>query len=305
VGPIIVDITAPFDSSRNLHFLKLLAEKYPFLQLFPIGKTRYQTDILCAKLGRGDSPSLIVGAHHALEWITSLILLSFIEEVCDWTSRKQTLLDYDLCCLFETRSTYIVPLLNCDGVDLVQYGLSPFCPNYEELLRYNNDSCDFSQKWQANSAGVDLNHNYDALWECAKRLEPSYGIYGPGPTRFGGPCPESEPEVQALCRLIRSVPFRHVTSYHTQGEVIYWDFGGKATRNAFHMAQLLSNASGYVLDTTSGIASYGGLKDWVIDKFSIPAFTVEAGHGTNPLPLCQFNEIYEKNRELLLLLLVL
>lgn len=302
---IIVDISTPFDSNRNLHYLKLLQEKYPFLEVFSIGKTRYQKDILCARLGRGNSPSLIVGAHHALEWITSLILLTFLEEVCDYSSSKKMLLDYDLCCLLESRSLYILPLLNCDGVDLVQHGPSPTSPDYCDLLSYNDGNNDFSQNWQANSAGVDLNHNYNALWNCAKSLEPCYGINGPGPTRFGGFYPESEPEVQALCRLIRTTPFRHVTSYHSQGEVIYWDFANKASRNAFYMAQLLSDVSGYNLDTTSGISSYGGLKDWVIDELSIPSFTVEAGCGQNPLPLSQFDEIYQRNRELLLLLLVL
>lgn len=302
---IVVDSSAPFDSGKNVHFLRLLQEKYPFLKLFSIGKTRFGNDILCARLGEGECPALIVGAHHALEWITSLLLLRFLEEVCDGLAHKRALMDYDLCCLLETRSLYILPLLNCDGVDLVAHGISPSHPCYETLLAYNNGNPDFSQVWQANGAGVDLNHNYDALWQCAKSLEPCYDVFGPGPTRYGGPCPESEPEVRSLCDLIRSTRFRHVTAYHTQGEVIYWDFCGKATRKAFHIAQLLSDVSGYTLDTTSGIASYGGLKDWVIDKFSIPAFTVEAGLGKNPLPIEQFEEIYQKNRELMLLLLVL
>ena len=301
---MIVDIEAPFDSHANGQYLKALKDQYPFIDVLSAGKSVLGKDILYARLGTGKSPIFIVGAHHALEWITSLILLTFMEEFCCCAVRGAHLSDYDPRYLLETTNIYILPLLNCDGVDLVCHGAAGL-PDCAQLLRYNKGEADFSTTWQANAHGVDLNHNYDALWDAAKKLEPVHNVSGPGPTRFGGPYPESEPEVQAVCRLVRSVPFRHVTAYHTQGEVIYWDFEGKAPRGALAMAQLLSKASGYAPSTTEGIASFGGMKDWVIKEFGIPAFTVEAGHGKNPLPLTQFREIYEKNRQLLLLLTVL
>ena len=50
-----------------------------------------------------------------------------------------------------------------------------------------------------------------------------------------------------------------------------------------------------------GITSCRGFKDWFIETYDRPGFTVEIGKGTNPLPLEQFPEIYRKLRELLLL----
>ena len=41
-------------------------------------------------------------------------------------------------------------------------------------------------------------------------------------------------------------------------------------------------------------SSFAGYKDWFIQDFRRPGFTIEAGHGQNPLPLGQFDEIYGK-----------
>ncbi|MPN08938.1 Gamma-D-glutamyl-L-diamino acid endopeptidase 1 [bioreactor metagenome] len=96
---------------------------------------------------------------------------------------------------------------------------------------------------------------------------------------------------------------RHATAYHTQGEVIYWQFEKKAPKTSRPIANILSTVSGYgAQDNADGIAAFGGFKDWVIDKIGIPAFTIEAGIGKNPLPLSQFDSIYQKNLEILLLL---
>jgi len=52
--------------------------------------------------------------------------------------------------------------------------------------------------------GVDLNRNYPASWEEAKAQEEALGIFGPGPTRYGGPYPLSEPESSAMVSFTRT-----------------------------------------------------------------------------------------------------
>jgi g-D-glutamyl-meso-diaminopimelate peptidase len=42
------------------------------------------------------------------------------------------------------------------------------------------------------------------------------------------------------------------------------------------------------------IDSFAGYKDWFIQEFRKPGFTIELGSGINPLPLSQFDEIYEE-----------
>jgi g-D-glutamyl-meso-diaminopimelate peptidase len=169
------------------------------------------------------------------------------------------------------------------------------------LISWNNGSTDFSALWQANNRGVDLNHNYNAAWLLSKEAEPAYGITGPGPTRYSGTAPESEPESRTVADFTRAHNFRLVLAYHSQGQVIYWNFMGMAPPEAIVIGQQLSEASGYVLDQTTGIASYAGYKDWFIQEYRRPGYTVEVGLGRNPLPVSQFDQIYNDNLELLLL----
>ena len=46
-------------------------------------------------------------------------------------------------------------------------------------------------------------------------------------------------------------------------------------------------------------SSFAGYKDWFIQKFRRPGYTIEAGSGQNPLPIGQFDEIYRNNLPIL------
>lgn len=48
-------------------------------------------------------------------------------------------------------------------------------------------------------------------------------------------------------------------------------------------------------------SSFAGFKDWFIQNYNLPGYTIEAGLGENPLPISQFNQIYEDNVGILLL----
>ena len=67
------------------------------------------------------------------------------------------------------------------------------------------------------------------------------------------------------------------------------------------MAQIAASVSGYRAAQPQGLAGHGGFKDWFIEKTGRPGFTIEMGKGQNPLPIEQFEEIYQKAREMLLL----
>lgn len=57
------------------------------------------------------------------------------------------------------------------------------------------------------------------------------------------------------------------------------------------IARILAAASGYRLVENDGLASHGGFKDWFIEYFDRPAFTVEMGKGENPLPVGDLDRI--------------
>ncbi len=281
-----------------------LLQASPFLRSFSIGQSVGGREISVLVWGTGDKKIFINGAHHGMEWITSLLIMKMLETCCHHYANRTSVGETDFYGLFSKVTLAVCPMVNPGGVNLAICGLSEkLAPITKTRLKaYNGDSVDFS-KWQANQNGVDLNHNYDAAFYKGVFMQHKLGIYSPGPTRYSGNEPESEPESRAVADFTRSFQPDVVVAYHTQGEVIYYDFESKATEKGRHMARTLSEISGYQLDQTEGMASYSGYKDWVIDAFSIPAFTIEAGLGENPLPLSQIDKIYQENLPMLLYLL--
>lgn len=278
-----------------------LKTRYPFITVGIAGKSVLGRNLYYIKLGSGPNQVFYNAAHHALEWITSPLLMKFAENFANNYALGRRMKGYDVGEIWSRSSIYIMPMVNPDGVELVLNGLSRENPYYNQLIIWNNGSKDFSNNWQANNRGVDLNHNYNASWQLSKEAEEQYGIYGPGPTRYSGPYPESEPETQTVVKFTRDHNFRLVLAYHSQGEVIYWQYDGITPPDARRIGELFSEVSGYSLEETYGIASYAGYKDWFIEEFRRPGYTIEVGKGKNPLPISQFDKIYNDNEELLLL----
>lgn len=300
-GIDIVDTNIDYTYDMMKRDIEGLKIRYPFLEVGIAGKSVLGRNLYYIKLGNGPNKVFYNGAHHALEWITAPLLMKFIENFSKAYIREEDMRGYNTKDLWEKSTIYIMPMVNPDGIDLVLNGLQENNPYYDQLIKWNKGSTDFSKDWQANNRGVDLNHNYDALWEKSKEAEEEYGVYGPGPTRYSGPYPESEPESKTVADFTRKHNFRLVLAYHSQGEVIYWDFENLASPEAKKIGELFAKASGYKLDETYGIASYAGYKDWFIDQYRKPGYTIEVGKGKNPLPIEQFDKIYNDNEEILLL----
>lgn len=274
-----------FDYEKLMAFLDTLDREYA--QVSSIGKSVQGRDLYCITIGQGDKKVFLNGAHHALEWITASLLASWCADYIDAIKAdgeiggKRAREMYNLC------TYYIVPMVNPDGVNIVINGLTPENPQYLSVMELIGDG-DVKTQWQANINGVDLNHNYDALFYEYARIAEESGYGSPGPRRYPGPFPFSEPETAAIRKFVLDEEFPFAVAFHSQGEVIYWSFNGFGF---YREARALADASGYTLDTASGISSYSGFKDWYLDKFNLPAFTVEVGVGTNPLPFDQFEQI--------------
>ncbi|MBV4419200.1 peptidoglycan-binding protein [Clostridium tyrobutyricum] len=282
----------------NLYALKA---RYPFINIGTAGKSVLGRELYYIKLGTGPNEVFYNGSHHSLEWITSPLLMKFSENIIKAYTENRSIRGYNISDIWSRSSIYIIPMVNPDGVDLVLNGLKRSNPYYNDLIQWNRGSTDFSSDWQANNRGVDINHNYDAGWQLSKDAEASYGVYGPGPTRYSGPSPVSEPETKAVVDFTKSHNFRLVVAYHSQGEVIYWQYDGLTPPESRTIGNEFSRVSGYTLEETTGITSYSGYKDWFIQEYRRPGFTIEVGRGVNPLPISQFDTIYNDNEELLIL----
>ena len=66
-----------------------------------------------------------------------------------------------------------------------------------------------------------------------------------------------------------------------------------------------ANVSGYTLEDTPYASSFAGYKDWFIQNYNRPGYTIEVGFGENPLPISEFDTIYAENLGILVLGLIL
>ncbi|MFD3158208.1 M14 family metallopeptidase [Haloimpatiens sp. FM7330] len=297
----IVDTNIDYTYEIMERDIKGLKVKYPFIDIGVAGNSVLGKKLYYLKLGRGPNKVFYNASHHSLEWITSVVLMKFIENYAKAYVQNRKLRGYNIREVFNNSSIYIVPMVNPDGIELVLDGLKRNNPYYKDLIKWNNGSTDFSKNWQANTRGVDLNHNYNASWQESKDAEKEYGVYGPGPTRYSGTFPESEPETKAVVNFTKNNDFRLVLAYHSQGRVIYWNYKNMAPPEAKVIGEKFADVSGYTLSQTYGIASYAGYKDWFIKDYRRPGYTIEVGLGKNPLPISQFDTIYNNNEELLIL----
>ena len=287
-----------YDYNGYCVIFKRLCEKYSFLKPFTIGRTVLGRDIKALQLGNSNDCVLYTAAIHGSERITATVLLRFIEELCDAVQNGIKLSDVDVRRALRGKGIIFVPLCNPDGCEIALKGAVACKDKAGWVQRLCNG--DFAH-WNANMRGVDLNHNFDAGWLKLRELEQKMGYYGPGPTRYGGTRPFSEPETVALMSLCETATVRHCIAFHSQGEVIYWDYNEIPTLRGRKMAEIFAASSGYALDIPTGIATGGGFKDWFIERFRRPGFTVEMGRGRNPLPPEEGAEIYENLREMMVL----
>ena len=77
--------------------------------------------------------------------------------------------------------------------------------------------------------------------------------------------------------------------------MIYWQFRDYQVPGARGLGEEFARLSGYELADVPYESSFAGYKDWFIQNFRRPGFTIEAGAGENPLSIEQFPEIYRDN----------
>lgn len=289
------------DASALCRLVCALRDEYPFLTAGSIGRSRAGRPIFSLSVGHGDGCVLLCGGFHGSEWLTELLLLRFCEELCRCVRKGVPLCGVDVASCLARRELLLVPCVNPDGAEIFLHGPQA-AGRYAQTVRTVWDP---RSLWNANAAGVDINHNFDAGWKTLRRTERENGIDGPAPRRFGGDAAESEPETRALCDLCRKRNPQHALAFHSQGEEIFWRYGKTDPPRARALLHIFLSASGYSPAENAGLFAHGGFKDWFIETFRRPAFTVEIGKGRNPLPLEDFEGIYEKLREMLTLSAVL
>lgn len=300
---MIINIENSYNFNTLENNIKSLTNTYSFLRTEIIGYSVLGRPLYSLIIGNGTNHVFYFGSIHANEWIVSLVLMKFIEDFCIAYTSNSKIFGNSAENIFNNSTLHITPMANPDGVDLVNNSLNKNSDSYIFAKNISNRYPDipFPSGWKANINGVDLNLQFPAGWENAKKIKYSQGFTSPAPRDFVGIFPLSEPESLALYNYTKSNNFNLIITYHTQGKEIYWQFKDYAPRIAYEIGLQFAKVSGYTLADVPYVSSFAGYKDWFLQEYSKPAYTIEAGIGENPLPISQFNEIYKDNLGILVL----
>lgn len=282
---------------------ELLLGLYPdILTEKSLGQTADCREIICFVIGEPSASEkiLITGGIHAREYMTSQLVMKQMTAFLEHVAENGVYQEKSYGELLKNRAVYVIPMVNPDGISISQFGYDGV---RTEAVRAQIERIagmdgmepggDYFCYWKANGNGVDLNRNFDALWE--QYADPAGH---PSSDHYKGEYPGCEAESEALISLTRQEKFRRTISYHTQGSVIYWYFAqeGELYERTNAFARRISNLTGYPMDANYEALDPAGYKDWAISKEGIPSLTIEVGRDTSPVPWEQFGEIWEKNK---------
>lgn len=299
----IVAVTEKYSYDRMVQDIGRLKARYgDRMQVNEIGSSLDGRCIYEVVLGNPNAEKhvLIHAGIHGREYMTPLLAMKQLEYGLEFYETGS----YDgqpLSNILNHVAVHFVPMVNPDGISLSQSGLRSIrslqlqqtirqC--YADDLEQGRTSADFDTYltlWKSNARGVDLNQNYPAEWELVDSCpNPSYGTYK-------GEAPLSEPENQALANLVNARTWSATISYHSTGNVIYWDYEGSPVRQqSEELARLAAASNGNSLASSSG---HGGFKDWTQIKDSpIPGLTIEMGSVPCPLPLSEYRDLWHRNK---------
>ena len=293
----IVKTDVPMTARLCRETVAQLARAYPNIRTGTLTTTAYGQPVEVMSIGTGGRQVIFSAAHHANEWITTPLLLKFVEELAEAEKNGGKIYGVPAETITRYGTIHIVPMVDPDGVDLVTGAITPGSPEYTaaEQIASRFPAIPFPDGWKANLRGVDLNLQYPAGWLQAREIKFSQGFNQPAPRDYVGRAPLDQRESMALAEYTAQIDPAIVLAFHTQGKVIYWQFRDIFVPGAKELAEEFARVSGYKAEDTPYESSFAGYKDWFIQNFRRPGFTIEVGQGENPLPIEQFDEIYRDN----------
>ncbi len=306
-----IDWTDYHNYSEVVAILLALNQTYPdVVDVFSIGKSWQNRDIYCVRLtNESDSEPkpevFFVGYHHAREPISAELPLYFVVYAATNYPLNETIKE-----LVNNSEIYIVVALNVDGFDLFEENdwqrknarptnedYDPFVDEdppededgdgfIEQLIDYTNPQYPQFIRWEGTDndadgryaedwvGGVDLNRNYDYMWEAGSPY-PQSEIYR-------GPSPFSEPETQAIRDLVLEHDFIYAISFHSGTELILYPWGytydppPDEARFIEVSADLSDITGGTPYEQSSYLYfTYGVWDDWMYGVAGVYAITCE------------------------------
>ena len=298
IPPEIALRSADYSYEQMLEDIYALRREYGDLfTLKRLGLTPDDRVIFGLAVGAEDAKVklLVQGAIHGREYITSPLVLGQAEQMLMGLRAG----DESLRELLSGASVHFVPMNSPDGVAISRFGEKGIKdPELRENLRAGfladggGDYGYYLRRWKNNARGVDVNLNFPAGWDFIESVD------RPTNDRMNrGPEPFSEEEAKAMGILVEKEEFDGVVSYHSMGDVIYWDSAhNRKKEESEAMAARVSEVTGYPYAPSS--KSAGGLKDWMqCRENAVPGITLEVGSGEAPVNYVQLSGIFSKCRK--------
>ena len=154
----IVPTNVNYNSSLLRQNLVSLIRTFPFLNVQVVGSSVLGRPIYVVKLGNGPKKVFYSGSFHANEWITSVLLMKFIEDYANSYVENTSLYGYSIRNLFNSASIFLMPMVNPDGVDSVTNSLlnNSSAYQYARIIANQYPLIPFPAGWKANIRGVDF-----------------------------------------------------------------------------------------------------------------------------------------------------
>ncbi len=314
MGDVVDTSSAEYSYSEMEEDLRILCEKYSErITMRSAGSSLDGRELYYVLLGDPDAERSIFinGGIHGREYLTPLFIMKQLEmclenyDVVDEYGESFSSMLSDLCLC-------VMPMINPDGIMLSQEGLSAIRSDTLRLGVYNiymsdkqslkkneeyTDIGEYLRYWKANAAGVDLNRNFPIeYWDIMNT-----GVSAPSAEKYKGSAPASEPETQALIELTKSLKGLEFTvSIHSQGEIIYWDCGqrGELRDKTYALTEKIAGVNRYA-PYNSFVNPDATYNDWCVLDLGVPSVNIETGIGVCPLPISEFENIWQDNYLLL------
>ena len=262
------------------------ALQYPAIcRLHTIGYSSfYHLPLLALKISDNpdldeDEPKLLFnGVHHACELIGVEICLYMMNDLL-----SRYAVDTLVQAWVDSNEIWLVPMVNPDGHYINITGRDSM---WRKNLQDNNGSGQFEPEYD----GVDLNRNYDFLWD--------HGDPDPTSREYRGAAPFSENETQAIRDLALAKKFVFDICYHgdkdpTLGESVYypWLWGSKYSPDISHIRPVAESIAYRIINDLGtspyapiwGDATDGGLaRNWFYYALGTFPFTIEVSQKYQP-----------------------
>ena len=204
----------------------------------------------------------LLGGVHAREWGSPDILINFVEQLCD-AYRNQTALTIggakftaaQIQAVVNAKDIYVFPQANPDGRNHSMTADPMWRKNRRPpASASNNPDC----------TGVDVNRNFDFLWDYTKHFSSRAGVRNStnpcDPEIYIGPAAVSEPETKNAVWMFDSFPnVGYFIDVHSYSEDILYSWGDDDDQSKTQQMNFRNAA----YDGKRGIPNDTGYKEYI------------------------------------------